>query len=322
MSASAPAVSVLMTMFDAAKHLRAAVESILRQTFADFEFLIVDDGSRDESVAIAQSFRDPRIRLIRNVENKGQTACLNQGLAEARGQWIARQDADDLSRPRRLERQMAHLAKNEGIALLGCQAWIIDGGGRFAGMLNVPRGPASLEWAALFENPFIHTAAIFRREAVARLGGYDESFRICQDYDLWMRLASEHAGANLPDRLVMYRHTADSLQHGNRETVREESRRVRLRAWSRAFPARVMSAEDEAALGDRAHYARLLAEYRAAHPALAADRDLRRTAALHLAQVGRATRGVADLGRAFATDPALLLRLAAERIAGPFLVAG
>src|SRR2546430_1670347 len=94
-SAASPQVSVVMTMFDAAQHLRASIESILSQSFPDFEFLIVDDGSRDESSVIAESYRDPRIRLIRNAVNKGQTACLNQGLAEARGEWIARQDADD-----------------------------------------------------------------------------------------------------------------------------------------------------------------------------------------------------------------------------------
>ncbi len=299
-----------MTMFNAAKHLRAAIESILNQTFADFEFLIVDDGSRDESAAIAESFRDPRIRLIRNAENKGQTACLNQGLASARGQWIARQDADDLSLPRRLERQMARLAAEEKLALLGCQAWIIDGGGRFAGMLNVPRGPASIEWAALFGNPFIHTAAVFRREAVEQLGGYDESFRICQDYDLWMRLAREHETANLSDRLVIYRHSSESLQHKDREVVREESLRVRSRIWAGVFPGKAVQSAS----------VRLLAEYRAVHPALAADRDLQRTSALQLAQLARETKSAAALARAFAGDPALLLRLAADRLAGPFII--
>ena len=101
-----PSVTVLMTMFNAAAHLRASVGSVLSQTFGDFEFVIVDDGSRDDSAAIVESYRDARIRLVRNERNKGQTPCLNQGLALARGAWVARQDADDISLPRRLERQV------------------------------------------------------------------------------------------------------------------------------------------------------------------------------------------------------------------------
>ena len=226
-----------MTMFDAARHLRAAVESILGQTFGDFEFLIVDDGSGDDSAAIVESYGDARIRLVRNERNKGQTPCLNQGLALARGTWVARQDADDLSLPRRLERQMERLRRDEKLALLGCQAWLVDDGGKFTGLLDVALGPESIEWAGLWENPFIHTAAIFRRDVVARLGGYDESFRICQDYDLWMRVAAEHATANLSERFTVYRHAAQSLQHSGRETVREESR-DRIRCGIRPSPRR------------------------------------------------------------------------------------
>ena len=335
-SSAAPTVSVLMTMFDAATHLRAAVESILGQTFGDFEFVIVDDGSRDDSVAIVGSYRDERIRLVRNERNKGQTPCLNQGLALARGAWVARQDADDISLPRRLERQMERLRHDEKLALLGCQAWLVDDGGKFTGLLDVALGPESIEWAGLWENPFIHTAAVFRREVVARLGGYDESFRICQDYDLWMRVAAEHPAANLSERLVIYRHAAQSLQHSGRETVREESRRVLRRLLARAFEHTVSDGdidvlmryrEGVAAAGlaeFREVYGRLLDGYRSAHPALAGTREFRRTLALHRAKLGRGLAaerpmaGLAELGRAFALDPQLLIRLLADRVGGRF----
>jgi len=101
----APRVSVLMTMFNAAAYLQAAIESLLAQSYRDFELIIVDDGSTDESAAVAESLTDPRLRLVRNPANRGQNACLNQGLALARGEFVARQDADDLSRPDRLEKQ-------------------------------------------------------------------------------------------------------------------------------------------------------------------------------------------------------------------------
>ena len=331
-----PRVSVLMTMFNAARDVGSAVESVRAQTFADFEFIVVDDGSTDDSAALVESCGDARIRLVRNAANKGQTACLNQGLALACGEWIARQDADDLSHPARLERQLAAVAEDASLALVGCQAWIIDGAGAFEGTLNLPLGPESIEWAALFENPFIHTAAFFRREVVAQLGGYDESFRICQDYELWERVLRRHRGRNLPERLVRYRHTAQSLSQAARETVHAEALRVRTALWSRAFPPDAFSVVEKAAFlrgGGRASpheaaaFSRLCARVRAAYlqarPQLAGDRDFRRTTALQHAQIGRDAlagnlcAGLAELARAFAIDPALLLDLAGDRLTGP-----
>lgn len=333
-----PAITVLMTMFNASRHLRAAIDSILRQTFADFEFLIIDDGSTDDSVKIVENYGGDRIRLIRNATNRGQTPCLNQGLELARGEWIARQDADDLSHPRRLERQITKLRVDRNLALVGAQAWIVDDRGRFSGMLTVPTEADSIGWAMLFENPVIHTAAVFRRDVVQRLGGYDAAFRICQDYDLWLRITSEHRAANLPDRLVTYRHSPASLQHASRDVVRAESENVVRRAWAVAFAERHPSqAEIERLLNFRTgiapkdvaafrdFYAFTLAEYLREHRRLSL-RDLRRTVALHQAKIGRdvasldRAKAAACLTRTFAEHPAVLTRLAFERLAGPFLV--
>ena len=335
---SNPAITVLMTMFNASRHLRAAIDSILRQTFADFEFLIIDDGSTDDSAELMGNYRDDRIRLIRNAANQGQTPCLNQGLELARGEWIARQDADDLSHPRRLECQIARLRADETFALLGAQAWIVDDRGRFSGMLTVPTEAESIGWAMLFENPFIHTAAIFRREVAQCLGGYDAAFRICQDYDLWLRITAKHCAANLPDRLVTYRHSPSSLQHASREVVRAESEKVVRRAWTAAFAEREPSAaeieqllqfragiapDDVAAF--REFYGSMLAAYLRGQRSLSLH-GLRRTVALHQAKVGRdvaaldRAKAAACLTRTFTEHPAVLTRLALERLAGPFLV--
>ncbi len=335
---SSPAITVLMTMFNASRHLRAAVDSILRQTFADFEFLIIDDGSTDDSAEIVGNYDDDRIRLIRNATNRGQTPCLNQGLELARGEWIARQDADDLSHPRRLERQIARLRVDETLALLGAQAWIVDDRGRFSGMLTVPTEADSIGWAMLFENPFIHTAAVFRRDVAQRLGGYDAAFRICQDYDLWLRITAAHRAANLPDRLVTYRHSPSSLQHASRDVVRAESENVVRRAWAAAFTERQPSqAEIETLLSFRTgiapndvetfrdFYGSTLTEYLRAHRGRSLH-DLRRTVALHQAKIGRdvasldRAKAAACLTRTFTEHPAVLTRLALERLAGPFLV--
>ena len=155
---SNPRVTVLMAMYNAAAHLQAAIESVRAQTFADFEFLIVDDGSTDDSAAIAEGCGDKRIRVIRNAQNRGQTACLNQGLAEARGEWVARQDADDLSAPERLAQQLAHMKAQPETALLGTGAWQIDGDGRTLGQVHVPTEPWAIRWQNLFDNSFLHSA--------------------------------------------------------------------------------------------------------------------------------------------------------------------
>ena len=225
---------------------------------------------------------------------------------------------------------MERLRRDEKLALLGCQAWLVDDGGKFTGLLDVALGPESIEWAGLWENPFIHTAVIFRREAVARLGGYDESFRICQDYDLWMRVATEHRTANLSERLTVYRHSPQSLQHSGRETVREESRRVLRRVLARAFPETISDEVTDVLMRFRegvttaglAEFREVYAHLLAAYPSVADTQEFRRTCALHRAKAGRSVlgerplAGLAELGCAFMLDPVLLIRLAVERLTG------
>jgi hypothetical protein len=326
-----------MTMYNAATHLRAAVESILNQTMRDFELIIVDDGSTDESVALLKNWDDPRIRLIQNPLNKGQTICLNQGLALARGNWVARQDADDISLPSRLETQINAVTKNPGLTLIGSQAWIIDHAGKFEGTLNLPLEMESLEWASLFENPFVHTAVMYRRDQITNLGGYDESFAICQDYELWLRVLQMYRGVNLSARLVQYRHTAQSLSQSGRSTVDAESLRVRAALWDRIFADSHFSASDKWAflqkagpsLGeDSTHFdslsARVRAHYLQSRPNLIRSRDFRRTTALEYAQIGRNIlakhrfAGACHLARGLTIDPKLLLDLAKDRVLGPW----
>lgn len=332
-----PLVSVLMTMYNADTHLRAAVQSILNQTMRDFELIIVDDGSTDESVALMKNWDDPRIRLIQNPVNKGQTLCLNQGLALARGDWVARQDADDISLPSRLETQINAVTKNPGLTLIGSQAWIIDHAGKFEGTLNLPLEMESLEWASLFENPFVHTAVMYRRDQITNLGGYDESFAICQDYELWLRILRIHRGINLSARLVQYRHTAQSLSQSGRSTVDAESLRVRTILWDQIFADSNFSTADKWAFlqkagpsfdEDSTHFASLHARVRAyylqSRPDLVRSRDFRRTTALQHAQMGRNIfakhrfAGACHLARGLVIDPQLLLDLAKDRVFGPW----
>jgi len=224
-----PAITVLMTVFNGGRFLDPSIRSIVGQTFRNFEFLIIDDASTDGSPALLREWaaRDPRIRLVLNEANQGQTACLNQGLRLARGKWIARQDADDLSHLGRLGEQYQYLTMHPEVALLGTSGRIIDDQDRLIGLLDLPLTPFVIAWSSAFLNPFLHTAVLFRAD-VARdeLHGYDERYRIAQDYDLWMRIIATYRSANLPQRLVCYRHLGASLSKAGRGRAFDEASQV------------------------------------------------------------------------------------------------
>ena len=203
-----PAISVAMSVYNGAPYLDAAITSILCQSFGDFEFLILDDGSRDESPAIiaAHAARDSRIRPIFR-ENRGLVASLNQLIAEARAPLIARMDADDISLPSRFKRQMAFLAANRDHGVIGSEYTRIGPDGA---ELSQPHPPHPLTHADMLANLearplLLHSSVIVAREAVLRVGGYRPAFRHAEDYDLWLRLSQVTKMANLPDRLIGYR---------------------------------------------------------------------------------------------------------------------
>lgn len=207
-----PYVTVLTCVYNGARFLDEAMASIHRQTFTDFEYLVIDDASVDATPEILSAWaaRDARIRVVRNATNLGLTRSLNIGIALARGVWIARQDADDWSLPGRLATQIDFLEHHPEIGLLGSAAWWIDEQGQ--------QGPAPLQpacehteicWQSLFYSPFYHTAVIYRRSLVQD-EPYDESFRYGQDIELWGRLLRQTRGANLPEPLVCVR------RHGGR----------------------------------------------------------------------------------------------------------
>jgi len=233
-----PKISVLMTVFNAGRFLDPALRSISNQVFRDWEFVIVDDASTDGSAEILARWAeaDSRIRLISNAQNKGQTPCLNQGLQVARGRWIARQDADDLSHPLRLMRQFERVVADDRLVLLGTAGRIIDENDKRVGLLDVPLTAEAIAWWAPFLNPFVHTAVMVKTEIIREeFGGYDESFRIAQDYDLWTRISARHPAANLPDRLVAYRHLTTSLSKTGKSTAFAEADQISQRESTRVF---------------------------------------------------------------------------------------
>ena len=232
-----PAISVLMTVFNAEPYLASSIESIQQQTFKDWEFIIVDDASTDRSLLIAESYaeKDPRIKIIRNSVNKGQTPCLNQGLAAASGDLIARQDADDISHSKRFEKQWQRIQQESALALLGTCGLMIDCADRIVGILDVPLTHELIAWSAAIQNPFLHTSAMFRTEVVRLLCGYDEHYQIGQDYDLWTRIMRQYRVANLPERLISYRHLETSLSKSGKKRTFQEALQIAQREEKNSF---------------------------------------------------------------------------------------
>ena len=205
---ASPAISVAMSVYNGGPYLDAAIHSIRSQTFADFEFLILDDGSTDDSASIiaAHAASDARIRPIFR-ENRGLVASLNQLVAEARAPLVARMDADDISLPDRFARQMAFLVANPGHGVIGTDCSRIGPDGQELALPPIIR-PLTHEQilANLESGPLLnHNAVIYERDAVLAVGGYRPAFAHAEDYDLWLRLSQVTRLANLPEKLVAYR---------------------------------------------------------------------------------------------------------------------
>jgi glycosyltransferase involved in cell wall biosynthesis len=202
---SSPRVSIVMSVFNGERFLREAVDSLLGQTFREFELVVVDDGSNDGTAAILRSYKDRRIRTTRSPVNVGQPAGLNRGLASSAGTYVARLDADDVALPERLARQVAFLDARPDTAALG-SAWIeIDENGRRGPVRLPPTDSIGIRWRLLFSNSFLHSSMLVRRSALEEVGAYDESIGYGEDYELWSRVAARFEVANLPDPLVLYR---------------------------------------------------------------------------------------------------------------------
>lgn len=199
-----PKLSVVMSVHNGEKFLKEAIVSILNQTFTDFEFIIIDDGSIDNSKKIIEDFDDKRIKLISR-KNKGLTVSLNEGLNLARGEYIARMDTDDISHPRRFETQINFLDKNPKICLCGTWAKMIDKNGNEIGEYKTPVNSKEIRRGIFWHNPFIHSSIMIRRKTLNKVGGYNEKYKTAQDYELWSRLVPKYQTANLPEFLLKYR---------------------------------------------------------------------------------------------------------------------
>jgi glycosyltransferase involved in cell wall biosynthesis len=241
---AAPAVSVLLPVRDEEGRIGRAIESILAQTLSDWELLVVDDGSTDGTVAVAESFGDPRIRVLR-CERLGLTPALNYGLTEARGPFVARQDADDYSFPERLATQYAFLQAHSDVAVVG-SAWVEEDSRNQRVKPRVQFVAGRLNETLPRFNPIAHSAAMFRTNVIRSMGGYDERRLFAQDYDLWLRVASSGQTLwNLPVTHLARVHTRDNIGTRHDVELRVEElaiRYVALRDYrSGALPPGLMA---------------------------------------------------------------------------------
>jgi glycosyltransferase involved in cell wall biosynthesis len=210
-----PDISVIMAVYNGAAHLREAVESILDQTYRDFEFIIVNDASTDSSQEILESFSDERLVLIKNGTNVGLTKSLTIGLAKARGDYIARMDADDISLPERLEMQKAFLDTHPFVDVVGTAATIIDEDNHEQGVKTPPGGTMLLAFHQLLKNQILHPSVMFRKKVIVDAGGYNEAMPFVQDYELWSRLmARGNVLTTLKTPLIRYRLHGSSITQG------------------------------------------------------------------------------------------------------------
>jgi len=210
----APIISVLTPVLNAAKFLPEAIESILGQTFKDFEFILIDDGSTDNTLNIISSYaaKDDRIILIEK-KNTGLTDSLNVGIRKARGKLIARMDADDVSFPERLEKQIAYLRKRPDVILLGTGCIEVDEFGRKIKQHRYPAEHKSLvkHLVEKVGSPFPHSSVIYKTETVRQIDGYRDRLNDVEDFDLWLRMSLIGKIRCLSEPLIRLRKHAASI---------------------------------------------------------------------------------------------------------------
>lgn len=213
---SRPMISVIMPIFNAEHFLKPAIQSILDQSFKDFELIMVDDGSRDRSFEIADNFRilDSRINLIRLINNQGVANASNIALQNAKGEYIARMDADDISLTERFSKQVEFMEIHSDVGVLGCGMQYMDESGKLLSVPPLFQGDLFIHWHFLFENPFFNPTVMIRKSILDQYNlQYNFSYVYGEDYELWSRLLPLTKGENLPDVLLHYRLHPDSTTH-------------------------------------------------------------------------------------------------------------
>lgn len=223
-----PKISVIMPAYNAETYIKEAIDSILAQTFRNFEFIILNDCSADRTEEIILSYRDERIVYLKNERNMGVAATLNKGLAVAKGDYIARMDADDISLPQRFQKQVEYLDAHPDVAVLGTNTETFNENGPVCTGWSAT-DPAQMKVDLLFSCGLAHPSVMMRRAVILELGGYDLAFEGMEDYELWCRAAEKHGVTTLAQVLFRYRvHSAQVTKNPSPKYM-ERLRRLKTR---------------------------------------------------------------------------------------------
>jgi glycosyltransferase involved in cell wall biosynthesis len=234
-SENTPLISVVMAVYNGGDYLDEAIESILQQTLTNFEFLILDDGSKDNSLKMIEKYadNDSRIKVIAR-ENRGFAFSLNEMLAVSKGKYIARMDQDDIALSHRFELQIQHLENHPKVAVLGGGCHMIDHKGRYLTTFIHPETNAEIQSELLVGHSAIsHPSAMIRREILMDNGGYDLDYGLVEELDLWLRLGEKAELGNLREPIMKYRLHSNSVSEKNGIKQREAGRRACEAAWKR-----------------------------------------------------------------------------------------
>ncbi|MFH1998098.1 MAG: glycosyltransferase, partial [Planctomycetota bacterium] len=200
-----PEISVIMSVYNGMPYLRQALDSIRDQTFTDFEFIIHDDGSTDGTLSLLESYDDDRIMLLKSDVNIGLSKALNRCIEKTSGTYIARMDADDISDPTRLEKQLAMMRDDLSIGVLFTCYRLIDQDGKTTQDIPIPLSPEAIYMELFFNNCLVHGSSMIRKALLDEEGGYNENYEAAQDYELWNRLKNRARFMMLPEILYASR---------------------------------------------------------------------------------------------------------------------
>lgn len=202
-------VSIILPVYNAEKYIKKSIDSILNQTYKSFELIIINDGSIDSSEDIILSYKDERIKYIKNIKNIGLIASLNKGISFSDAEYIVRMDADDICRLKRLDVQIKYLKENKSIGVLGsfAKSFGLDVHSK---LMKRPINDSDIKMKMFIDSPFIHPSVVIKRDLLIKYGGYDDRFFRVEDYGLWVKLSKFTTFANLPLVLLDYRIVSNS----------------------------------------------------------------------------------------------------------------
>lgn len=222
-----PVISVIMPVFNGEKHMSAAIQSVLSQSFSDFELLIVDDGSTDHTKEIALSFNDRRIKFIQNSSNKGIVYSRNLAIQNSKGRFIANLDSDDIALSTRFEKQFLFFEKNPEYSVIGTNVQLIDDDSKITGSIDYTSFNHPIKENLFFYNCFAQSSTMIRKECLKKFDEiYQAQHPLAEDYDLWVRLSENIKMINLPDFLTQYRISLSGISRLKKDAIQTSVKKI------------------------------------------------------------------------------------------------